>query len=202
MTYEGVDELFEDQISGGAFCHSNYFLHVGNLYPHKNIEIVISAIKKLKEEFRIPVKLLIIGKEDFFYRRFKDEVNKYGLDKEIIFCGEVPDSFLRDAYRNALALISPSLMEGFDLPSAEAMINNCLVLASDIPAHREICDNSAVYFDLQSGDDLLCKIKEIYKHGRGFYKEKIKSGKSRALLFKWKDMAKKTLDIYENCISI
>jgi len=58
----------------------------------------------------------------------------------------IKDEELSSLYRNAVALINPSLMEGFGLPCLEAMANKCLVLVSEIPAFEEICADAAIYF--------------------------------------------------------
>ena len=56
------------------------------------------------------------------------------LGKKIIFYGRASDEELGVLYENAIAVVVPSLMEGFGLPALEAMANKCLVLASSIPS--------------------------------------------------------------------
>jgi glycosyltransferase involved in cell wall biosynthesis len=199
VTYEGV-ELKSSAIAIKNM--SSFFLHVGNLYPHKNMSIVLDAIKKIKDEEKISINLCIVGKEDHFYFKFKRKVEELGLKNQVRFLGEVTDSELQKLYKNSLAYISPSLMEGFDLPAVEAMNNNCLVLASDIPVHREICRDAAVYFSLENEDDLIVKLKEIYVKGKKEYIEKINKGSALAQKFNWKEMARDTLKIYENSLSL
>ncbi|MEK9149094.1 MAG: glycosyltransferase, partial [Candidatus Desantisbacteria bacterium] len=55
------------------------------------------------------------------------------------------------------------LMEGFGLPALEAMACGCLVLASDIPAFREVCGDAAIYFDPLNVEEISEKIKEWQK---------------------------------------
>ena len=56
-------------------------------------------------------------------------------------------SELRVLYRHARATLCPSFGEGFDYSGVEAMRCGSIVVASDIPAHREIYANAALYFD-------------------------------------------------------
>ncbi len=186
----------------GWESEGSFFLHVGNLYPHKNMNLVLQSLKKIREEDNLPIQLIIAGKEDYFYKRFQKKVKEMGLENQILFLGEVSDSKLHELYQNAIALISPSLMEGFDLPTVEAMTNNCLVLASDIPVHKEICKDAAIYFDPEREEDLISKMKQVYKNEKEMYKEKIKSGKSRASKFNWEQMARETLKLYEDSIGL
>jgi glycosyltransferase involved in cell wall biosynthesis len=202
VIYEGVEDKPADKTKDLKINNKNYFLHVGNLYPHKNINLVLSAIKKIKVEDNLSIQLVIVGKKDYFYQRFQKKVKELKLENQVTFLGEATDSQLKNAYQNTLALISPSLMEGFDLPTVEAMANNCLVVASDIPVHHEICKDTAIYFDPKNEKDLILKMKEIFTNGKEKYKDKIKKGASHATEFSWAKMAKETLDIYENSISL
>jgi glycosyltransferase involved in cell wall biosynthesis len=199
VTYEGV-ELKSPAISTQK--PNKYFLHVGNLYPHKNMNIILYAIKKIKGEENISINLSIVGKEDHFYFKYKKKVEELGLENQVKFLGEVTDSELQNLYKNSLAYISPSLMEGFDLPTVEAMTNNCLVLASDIPVHHEICQEAAVYFNLKDEKDLIQKLKEIYNKGKESYIEKINKGNALTQKFTWQKMAQSTLEIYKNSLSL
>jgi alpha-1,2-rhamnosyltransferase len=49
-------------------------------------------------------------------------------------------------YRNAAGLVTASLGEGFNLPIVEALRQGCSVIASDLPVHREVGGNHAIYF--------------------------------------------------------
>ena len=87
-------------------------------------------------------------------------------------------------------------MEGFGLPALEAMTNKCLVLASDIPSLREICEDAAVYFNPYDTEELFGKMKNIYSAGNKKYKANIDKGFERSKEFSWQKMAKETLEVY------
>jgi glycosyltransferase involved in cell wall biosynthesis len=196
VAYEGVASL-SNSARQALDIPSGFLLHIGNLYPHKNIDLVLTSLKKLKKESDIKITFVIAGREDYFYQRVKNKVAGMGLTDQVHFLGEVPDTTLKKLYDNALALISPSLMEGFDLPVLEAMANNCLALVSDIPVHREICEDSAIYFDSSNEDSLLLKLKELYKNRVKDYDAKIKKAKQRSQNFTWEKTARLTLEVYE-----
>jgi len=210
VTYEGVNlngklKMNPSASSGekSQFKIKNYFLYVGNAYPHKNLERLLQAFSILISKYP-SVSLVMVGKEDYFYKRLKDKVRKLGLVKNVSFLKHVNDKELSDLYRSAKALISPSLMEGFGLPALEAMANKCLVLASDIPALKETCGDAALYFNPLSIDELAGKLRIVTSHTTeyGGLEELKKRGVERARKFSWRKMAKETLKVYESCFSL
>lgn len=198
VTYEGVDDKIanrKSQISKVQLKTKNYFLYVGNAYPHKNLERLLEAFKKFYNLKPKTYNLVFVGKEDYFYKRLKEKVKKMGLSKNVIFYGEVTDEELSKLYKNAKALILPSLMEGFGLPAVEAMANRCLVLASDIPALREVCDETAIYFNPYDAGDIAKKMNETLSNA---FSKNIEEGLKQIRKFSWQEMAEKTLKTYED----
>lgn len=200
VIYEGADEKLTKTSTNYKSPITNYFLYVGNAYPHKNLDRLIQAFNILISKYR-NILLILVGPDDYFYKRLKEKVKKINLDDKVIFKNEVSDNELLTLYKNALALITPSSMEGFGLPGLEAMVNKCLVLASDIPVHREIYKDNAIYFDPNNTKDLENKMKEIYSNTL-VYRSKIEDGFERAKEFSWEEMAKETLKVYESCAGL
>lgn len=202
VTYEGVENgaKFKTQSSKFEFKDHKYFLYVGNAYPHKNLDRLVEAFGLVCEEDP-EVKLILVGKDDYFYRRLKDTVSKLGISQNIIFAGFVTDEELQGYYQHAKAIIMPSLMEGFGLPGLEAMRLGCPVLASDIPSLKEIYQDAALYFDPLAVDSMHATIRKVLTERKSvdLYIEK---GKKRVLFFSWKKMTEQTLKIYESCTRV
>jgi glycosyltransferase involved in cell wall biosynthesis len=208
VTYEGIGTKFTKSISdftgiaqdskpclaGRQLKAQSYFLYVGNAYPHKNLENLIDAFSKTRLN---NIQLVFVGREDYFYKRLQERIKKENVSEKIIFLHSVSDEELVRLYKNAICLILPSLMEGFGLTALEAMANNCLVLASDIPSLKEICSDSAIYFNPSSAKDLEEKLKTLSIHTTE-YEGLRKKAKERVRMFSWEKMAKQTLEIYEN----
>ncbi len=200
VTYEGVDEKISNK-SKTINSNNKYFLYVGNAYPHKNLSRLLIAFANIKYQIS-NIKLILVGKEDYFYRRMKEKVQKMGLEASVVFYGETTDKELADLYKNALALVMPSIMEGFGLPVVEAMANGCLVLASDIPVNHEIAGDAAIYFNPYNAEDIAKKMKAIHFNDMNHYSENIQKGIERVKMFSWEKMTKETLVIYESSISL
>ncbi|RJQ26263.1 glycosyltransferase family 1 protein [Candidatus Parcubacteria bacterium] len=204
VTYEGFDNNIQQKNIDFSIKNSienvKYLLYVGNAYPHKNLEKLIEAFLEYKKEKNDNnVKLLLVGKEDYFYKQLEQKI-KRNPDIEILH--NIDDNNLSYLYQNAVALVAPSLMEGFGLTALEAMFNSCLVLASDIPSFKEICGEAAIYFDPKNTEDIKEKIKKVYNLDTQKRKEYILKEKKRISAFSWDKMVKKTLKIYEDCNSV
>lgn len=203
VTYEGVDRNLEGS-SKKLIVKNKYFLYVGNAYPHKNLDRLLEAFKNLisKSPDWQNISLVLVGKEDYFYEKLQKKVQKMNLSKNIIFLQNITDEELSNLYKNAIALVMPSLMEGFGLPALEAMSNKCLVLASDIPSLKEVCRDSAIYFDPYVSADIRNAMEMVLLSEKDRFKKNIQKGEERAKTFSFEKMAKETLRIYENSISL
>lgn len=191
VVYEGTDESL---IRRSTEEKKEYFLYIGNAYPHKNLEFLLNTFKDLPSDFKI----ILVGKKDYFYRRLEQKAKEMHLEEKIDFFGEASDSQLSSLYKEAKALIIPSFIEGFGLPALEAMANECLVIASDIPTLHEVGGDAAIYFNPNNIDDLTQKLNQVYFNTALYYSENIRRGLKRAREFSWKKTAEETLRIYND----
>ncbi len=197
VIYEAADDFISD--SGFDIDIQNYFLYVGNIYPHKNAEKMVKAFKNIAE--KKDVKLVFVGKEDNFYKRLMKDTSKLVKTGKIIFDFKVGDRKLSGYYKNAICLVRPSFMEGFSLPPLEAQADGCLVLASNIPVHREIFEDSIIYFNPQDFVDIEDKMNYVLNLDKSVKEKLLKKGRGVVGKFSWEKAAGQTLNIYESCSS-
>jgi len=211
VTYEGIEDAATGKEVKVKGLPEKYFLHVGNVYPHKNTERLIEAfaifLKNPPEIDPSPraqddIKLVFVGREDYFMKKLKERVSELRLESSVIFKGEVTDEALDGLYQNAIALVTPSLMEGFGLPAVEAIANRCIVVISNIPSHREIIGNAGIYFDPNAISDIAEKLISTYSMSKDERQKKIHIGLDEIKKYSWKNMAEKTLATYESSLSI
>lgn len=197
VTYEGGMQSNIDFKKQILDLPKKYFLKVGNFYPHKNVGVLLSAFSKLVRDSKFSdVELLLSGKNDAFYKRFKKEIEKLELDKNVELIENTTDSVLASLYKNASATIVPSLAEGFSLTAVEAMSFGSPLIASDIPVHREICSNNAIYFNPKDANDLKNKMQDILTMNKSDL-QKLRLSEIRfSKKFSWVKMAGETLKVY------
>ncbi len=198
IIYEAADDLKisnkkEEKIK-------NYFLYVGNVFQHKNVGLLLESFKVLAIEDPT-LRLVFVGSNDFLYKKLKEHARKNIGEDKVIFLENVTDEKLSELYRGANALMRTSLMEGFSLPPLEALENECLVLASDIPVHREVFGDSIIYFDRFKSDDILLKMKYVLSLPPSEKDRLIKKGVAQAKKYSWEKTARETLRVYENSSS-
>lgn len=202
VTYEGSPSFFDisiyrkEKILEKYNIKKPYLLYVGSLYPHKNVESVVLALKLVKKD----VNLVIVSSRNVFAERFIGFVKKEGAEELVKFLGYVPDEELAVLYKNAEAFIYPTLSEGFGLPGLEAMVAGTPVLASDIPVLKEVYGDAALYFNPRSTDDIAHKIQQVLE---GLTRSLlVKAGEKRIKQFSWRKMAKQTLSVYEEVFNL
>ncbi len=73
-----------------------------------------------------------------------------GIADRVLLLNGLSDEELQWCYRNCALLLAPSLIEGFGLPVAEALLAGCSVICSDIPAFREVGGDRCLYIPLNA----------------------------------------------------
>jgi len=181
--------------------YENYFLYVGNVYPHKNAERLIKAFEIFLRKHP-DYNLVFAGRKDVFYERLKKSNKKLINNGKLFFDYDAGDKELAALYKNAIALVRPSLMEGFSLPPLEAMESKCLVLGSDIEVHREIFGDSMIYFEPKDISGIVGKMEKIINMNETTKKALIEKGLRIASKFSWEETARQTLAVYESSLSL
>jgi glycosyltransferase involved in cell wall biosynthesis len=170
-----------------------YLLYVGNAYPHKNLEAIL-RIAPLFPAYRF----VLVGKEDYFYRRLKKIVKEKKL-QNVIFAGFVDDRELSILYRFALCYVFPSLYEGFGLPPLEAMAHGLPVLSSRSGSLPEVLGNAARYFDPHMPGSFESELIAVLD-SETVRQELILRGYRQVARFSWERMALETQRLYVTCI--
>lgn len=137
-----------------------YLIYVGNIEPRKNLKILVQALENLPAELMAKTDLLIIGGNGWQNQPILNAIRVAQKSGVSII---QPKTYVEDRdvailISGALALVQPSLHEGFSIPPVEALATRTRVMASDIPVHKEILGSSATYFDPTSIGDITSKI--------------------------------------------
>ena len=161
VAYQSCNPIFQQHISAKEKnivkeryqLPDKYFLFVSSIAPRKNLISVCKALVLLKNKINIPLVVIGNGKKE------KDEAKQFlhlnGITQSVIFLNEMPaaneESFTSAAdfpaiYQQAMALVYPSIFEGFGLPLLEALWSGLPVISSNTSSLPEVAGDAALYF--------------------------------------------------------
>jgi glycosyltransferase involved in cell wall biosynthesis len=129
-------------------------LFVSHYNYYRNFETLVRAIAILKKKLhprtvRLVLTCKLNSKDnpgDFNAETAAELVEQFRLRDEIVELGEVPYGRLHHLYRACDLYVTCAYAETFAHPLVEAMASRLPVIASDLPVHREICGEAALYF--------------------------------------------------------
>lgn len=212
VTYEGVanlakgrETLFDLSDDKAELLRYNidkpFLLYVGNVYPHKNLERLLEVFAQLYQTEDKNLQLVLVGKDDYFYKRLLARATALNLWQPrgfspVVFTGFVADEQLEVLFKRARAYVFPSLYEGFGLPPLEAMAKNCPVVSSNRSSLPEILGQAAVYFNPEDKIDMFNKIKAVID-GKSLREHLQQLGLEQVKKYSWWECARKTLEVYK-----
>ena len=123
-----------------------YLLMVSTIEPRKNHLALLSAWEALRLEDP-GMQLVLVGSIGWESQAIVRRLEPWQRRGGVHLLEDVPAPELRLLYRHAALTVCPSLYEGFDFAGVEAMRCGGVVLASDIPVHREVYGEACGYFD-------------------------------------------------------
>lgn len=132
---------------------SNYFLYIGRQDPYKNLQRLVEAFAGMPNYHKY--QLWIVGTTDARYTPVLQAlIAKLGLSSQVKFLNYVAYSQLPIIINQAIALVFPSLWEGFGFPVLEAMACGTPVITSNISSMPEVAGDAAILVDPYSIDEI------------------------------------------------
>lgn len=195
VTYEAAEEEYKKPKKQSL---GDYILYVGNAYPHKNLNVLLDALKIINaNNHSSMINLTIVSPRSVFTERLEGEVNKRSLKNRVKIIGYQEPVQLAKVFVSARAYVFPSLSEGFGIPGLNAMAAGVPVIASNIPTLKEIYGDAAAYFNPQDPADIAQKIKSVTNSPKKIW-ELTEKGQKQAQKYSWLKMAEETLSVYKS----
>ncbi len=211
VIHEGVDETFRklpphelqpafEKIRRKYGIPENFFLYVGLIKPHKNVLMLVRLFRKLKEFEKVRASLVIIGRKDKIYPSGYEALADLRSAGDILYLPRIDADELPVFYSQALALIHPSLYEGFGLTLLEAMSFGTPVLTTNSASIPEVVGDAAWRIDATDEAAMRDAIIRMEEDAglRGSLRQK---GLERVRLFSWTETARKTFEVYEKVLT-
>lgn len=198
VTYEGVDKIFFASSSSKPKLKlkSPFILYVGSVYPHKNVQTILKAVKELDGQ----VHFYISCARTVFWDRISKLIHKLGVEKHVTHLGFVTDEELVGLYRNSLAFVTASKMEGQGLPGLEAMASGTAVISSNSSCLPEVYGNAALFFHPDDHHQLAQNISQLLENKK-LRDKLIQKGKVHVKKYSWQKMADQTWEVYKQVLN-
>ncbi len=158
---EGSDETKSSNFS----LPSKYFIVCNQFWPHKNHKVVLKALNELVKQ-KIAVHVVFTGKNDdqrskHYVDDLQNYIHEHQLKDQVTLTGFLSRADQVNLMRHSVAVIQPSLFEGWSTVVEDAKALNQLVLAGDIPVNREQIEKNVAFFEPQDHLQLTSLMKSV-----------------------------------------
>ncbi len=195
VMYPGIDPLPVGniaQVRAKYGLPERYFLFLGTLQPRKNIAVIVQAYQRWRSANPDdPAGLVLAGGKGWLY----DDQWAEGLPG-VHLPGYIDAADKGALYAGALALVFPSLYEGFGFPVLEAMACGTPVITSSTSSLPELAGDAALLVDPLEVGAITNKMTRLSANDelRALLREK---GFAQARRFSWERAAQQTLALLE-----
>jgi glycosyltransferase involved in cell wall biosynthesis len=182
--------------------NSPYLLSLDVFNPRKNFFAVLEGVAKLPESTRKA--LTVVGVSG--RRRtapacdFPARAAALGLHERLRLIGDVAPEDLVALYSGALALVYPSVYEGFGMPVLEAMACGCPVITSDRSSLPEVAGDAALLIDPTSPEQIARAISLVATDG-GERARLAVAGSAWVEGFTWRRTAEEMMAAFEQALA-
>lgn len=144
----------------------NFFIISNQFWKHKNHTVVIEALNHLQKRSVRPV-VVCTGALDrknhsSYVKNLLDLIEKYELQTQVLFLGLIPRIDQIQLMRSSLAVIQPSLFEGWSTVVEDARTLGKVIILSNLPVHVEQNPPYALYFSPDSVEELAQNINLVF----------------------------------------
>lgn len=140
-----------------------YFVTLSTIEPRKNLLFLFAVWRRLVAR-RGPSapRLVVAGQRGWENENIADILERSrDLGPFLVEVSDLCDHALAHLMSGATGLLQPSSVEGFGLPLIEGLTIGTPVVASDIPAHREVAGGQAEFIDAIDGPGWLSAIERL-----------------------------------------
>ena len=191
--------LHSDIFIDNNLLHYSYFFFIGSISKRKNLEFLLTAFTKAKENGTIRKDTkLVLGGQNWWGASNVNKMINSNLD--IISLGYLSDSDIINLYRYSKAVIFPSIYEGFGMPIIEAMSQNAPLIISDIPTSIKLNErhgNQMFMFKLGNEPSLMKILNNLDKN---FESIKSKLNYNDISIYRYENIAKRHLEVYNTLL--
>ncbi len=172
-----------------------YILFVSTIEPRKNLEILVEAFERIRDDASYAGDLVVVGKIGWKSEATRQRMLQSRWKQAIHHLDYIERDQLSSIYRGAEMFVLPSLLEGFGFPILEAMAHGVPVIAANTSSLPEVGGDAAMYFHPHDAKDLATAIRKVAQDGQ-LRDEMTQRGRERIQQFPWSGCAEQTARLF------
>jgi glycosyltransferase involved in cell wall biosynthesis len=188
------------QLAKHHLHNGGYWLSVGSLEPRKNITVLLDAHQAYLERSQQRLPLVIAGGSGWKSHDIQQRIARLAKVGSVVPVGYVKDAELPSLYKNAAALVFPTLYEGFGLPILEAFNNACPVISAKHTSLTEVAGDACLEINPRDSAS-LCEAMLKLEASPLLCAELKAAGNLQAAKFTWEITAAETLRLYDRVLT-
>lgn len=184
-----------------------FFLYIGGFDERKNVRALVDVyMREIAPNYE--VNFVLAGAKSLnnpLYGSF-DDLTKAANDPSVkahkgnmVVTGFVDEKDLPALYQSSFAFLTFSNREGFNLPLAQAAAAHTVIIASDLPVHREIAGDVAIFCPPDDKKQLSSLMKKIIVD-KAFYKNRKQKMNNYKTPFLWEKSAQQLMELYKKLV--
>lgn len=196
----GLDPIYRPEGERGYLesrgIQSPYFLFVGTLEPRKNLSTLLRAFTLYKKAVKDDTRLIIVGQVGWKAKPILNKIEQHPFRESIVKTDFIEKKYLPELYSHSLALIYPSVYEGFGLPVLEALACGTNVISANNSSLPEVGGHLAYYFDTLNPAALFELMAEVALQNKETMRRR-KEAPGYASRFSWENYAKRFVELMQ-----
>ncbi|MCM3880903.1 MAG: glycosyltransferase family 4 protein [Vicinamibacterales bacterium] len=196
VVHAGVHPSCVPASAGDPTPGERFLLHVGSTIPRKRIDLLLRIFQGVRRKFP-ELKLRRVG--GVLTPEQRALATELGVAEAILETEHLTRPALAACYRSARLVVLPSEREGFGLPLVEAMACGTPVVASDIPALKEVGGSAAVFCpvgDIDRWVETISALLREEEHEPSAFEIRRQASIANAARFNWNSYALEMTRLY------
>lgn len=189
--YPGIPE--QPIPAGVKSVPARYFLSVATIEPRKNIDTLLDAFVRVREEYS-DIELIVAGGAGW---KSSQSIQRMKKQEGVQYIGYITAEQKQHLYENALGFVYPSVYEGFGFPPVEAQRAGTPVLVGQHSSLPEVLGDSAVYIDVLDSDSMYRGMSAVASD-QEFRHAMVTKGEKNVQRFSWEHAARQVYAVLKN----
>jgi glycosyltransferase involved in cell wall biosynthesis len=163
-----LDLMSREELAAQYPVRDPYFFLPNQFWQHKNHALVVEALRQAPSEIRVICTGMMDDQRSASYvPSLMENVRAAGVGDRFVCLGKVPYPVLASLMHHSVAVVQPSLFEGWSTTVEESKAMRKQIILSNIDVHLEQAPERAMFFPPDSPDELAECLVRAYKEFDG-----------------------------------